>query len=184
MRRLQAAIFGLFLIGFVAACGGGGTTYSAPRPISTPTPTPTPSPTPVPNAQVVRISFELHESTDPTYGPVWFFAPSGATSAQVIRVKSGSLVVFQHDDNDPPHTASGLGSSGFPSAFDNSSGTTQSGATIDGSTTWSTGSLVGPAMSQVFTIGPPGVYYFGCAYHYAGVPTSTNMSMGDVLVAS
>jgi hypothetical protein len=99
-------------------------------------------------------------------------------------VKSGSQVVFQHDDNDPPHTASGLGSSGFPATFNNSSGTTRNGTTIDGSTTWSTGTLSGAAMSQVFTIGPPGVYYFGRAYHYAGVPSSTNQSMGDVLVAS
>jgi plastocyanin len=188
MQRLQAAIFGLFLIGFVSACGGGGSTYGAPRPVVTPMPTatPAPTPTPVPTAQpqVIRISFELHETTDPTYGPVWFYGPQGATNAQVVRVKSGSKLVFAHDGNDPPHTASGLGSSGFPSAFDNSSGTTQSGSTIDGSTTWSTGSLVGSVNSQVFTVGPPGAYYFGCAYHYAGVPTSTNMSMGDVLVST
>lgn len=182
MRIVQLATLGSLLIGVVTACGGGTSSYSAPRPISSPTPTP--SPTPIANAQVIRISFELNETTDPTYGPVWFYAPSGATTAAVIRVKSGSQVVFQHDDNDPPHTASGLGSSGFPAAFNNSSGMTRNGTTIDGSTTWSTGTLSGAAMSQVFTIGPPGVYYFGCAYHYAGVPSSTNQSMGDVLVAS
>jgi len=92
----------------------------------------------------------------------------GSTSgtAAVIKVAAGSQVVFLNDDTGSPHTGSGLGTGPFPASFDNTSGTTASGSTIDGSLTWSTGTLVQGAMSNVFTVGPPGAYYFGCAYHY------------------
>jgi plastocyanin len=93
-------------------------------------------------------------------------------------------VVFLNDSNpQSPHTASGLGSS-FPAQFDNKSGFTQSGSTIDGSLTWSTGTLNPGQMSQNFTVGPPGVYYFGCNYHYIGIPSPSNGSMGDVIVST
>jgi plastocyanin len=156
-----------------------------PKPTRTPPPTPTPSgPTPTPTAQpqVVHIAFAFGETTDPTYGPVYFYSPNGK-SAAVVKVKSGSQLVFQNDESgSTQHTASGLGTK-FPPSFDNSSGFTQSGTTIDGGTTWSTGTLNPGQLSQVFTIGPPGVYYFGCAFHYFQPPNASNGSMGDVLVS-
>jgi plastocyanin len=134
---------------------------------------------------MIHIGFELAEKTDPTYGPVYFYSTLLNNSAQVIRVKAGSHIVFVNDDpSSTPHTASGFGMSGFPNAFDNSSGFNRAGSTINGSLTWSTGSLLPGQRSQVFTVGPPGVYYFGCGYHYSTKPTTTNGSMGDVLVSS
>ena len=172
-----------------------------PTPVATPTVTPTPngSPTPVPTGptptpspsaqpQVVHIGFELAEQTDPKYGPVWYYSPTLDNLANVVRVAHGSQIVFVNDGTGPPsqHTAAGLGSTGFPASFDNQNRFVQSGTVIDGSTTWSTG-ILNPSgsgtMSQVFTVGAPGAYYFGCGFHYAGVPTKKNQSMGDVIVS-
>jgi plastocyanin len=162
----------------------------SPAPTSSPSPRPSraPSPTPAPTAssspQVIHIGFELDEFTDPTYGPVWYYALTPGNRAQVVVVKSGSQVVFLNDG--PPstqHTAGGFGTSGFPANNDNENPFTQTGSTIDSSLTWSTGTLNPGQSSQVFTVGPPGAYYFGCGFHYAGPPTSTNESMGDVLVS-
>lgn len=154
-------------------------------PSSTPSPSPTPSPTPTQAApQVIHIGFELGEFTDPTYGPVWYYGMTPGNVAQVVVVKSGSQVVFLNDGTpQSPHTAGGFGSSGFPAFNDNQNQFTQNGSVIDSSLTWSTGSLNPGQMSQVFTVGPPGVYYFGCGYHYISPPTQTNQSMGDVLVS-
>jgi plastocyanin len=146
---------------------------------ATPAPTATPSPA---SPQVIHVGFNLGEHTDAQFGPVYFYSLGNA--AQVIRVTHGSKVVFLNDDTIPqPHTASGFGTAGFPMSFNNGSGATQHGTTIDGSTTWSTGTLNHGQMSQVFTIGPPGTYFFGCAFHYVGVPTASNISMGDVIVS-
>jgi plastocyanin len=82
-----------------------------------------------------------------------------------------------NDGSGAPHTASGLGSSGFPAGFDNTSGATASGTTIDGGLTWSTGTLTAGQTSSAFTVGPAGDYYFGCFYHY----NSDNME--DVIVS-
>ena len=175
-----------------------------PTPLSTPTPIPTvtpvmtpspkgspgPSPSPTAAAQVIHIGFQHLETTDATYGPVWYYATTAsAPHAQVVTVTHGSLVVFLNDDSTGyfpgPHTAGGFGSSGFPSSFGASGNANQfnsNGSTIEGNQ-WSTGSLNGGQMSQVFTVGPPGAYWFGCGYHYTTVPTASNASMGDVLVS-
>lgn len=167
----------------------------SPKPTATPVPTPTPSgspgpsPTPTAQPQVIYIGFQHNEDTDPTYGPVWYYALSEtAPKAQVVSVEHGSQVVFMNGDNDgsaPQHTAGGFGSSGFPTSFASSGNNNQfnqAGSEIQGNQ-WSTGSLSVGQMSQVFTVGPAGAYYFGCGYHYAGPPTKTNQSMGDVLVS-
>jgi plastocyanin len=163
-----------------------------PVPTATVTPTPLPSgatPTPVPTGtaqpQLVHIGFELLENTDKTYGPVWFYSPTLDNLANVVRVAHGSKIIFINDGTNPTsqHTAGGLGTS-FPPSFDNPNRFNPSGSVIDGGTTWSTGTLnPGGGMSQVFTVGAPGAYFFGCGFHYAGPPTKKNQSMGDVIVS-
>lgn len=132
------------------------------------------------------MGFYLGEKTDPTYGAIYYYAPLVAGTAQIITVRSGSEVVFLNDDplTGIQHTASGLGTGGFPATFTNTSGFTKAGASINGSLTWSTGTLNQRQRSQVFTVGPPGVYYFGCAFHFAGMPTSNFSSMADVIVST
>ncbi len=126
------------------------------------------------------VGFQYAAVTNATYGELGYYAAlADATEAAPLSFKSGSKVVFDNDDAySSPHTASGLGTSGFPSFFDNTSGATASGTAIDGGTTWSTGNLNAGQTSSVFTLGPPGTYYFGCAYHYA------RQGMEDVIVST
>jgi plastocyanin len=131
----------------------------------------------------VHIGFNLAENTDKQYGPVYFYSLIPGNKAHVVRVKAGSQLVFLNDGTPATqHTGSGLGTS-WPSSFDNTSGMTRSGTTIDASLTWSTGTLNPGEMSQVFTVGSPGVYYFGCFFHYFQPPTVSNGSMGDIVVS-
>ena len=146
-------------------------------PTNTPTNSPTASPTPVQSAQpqVVHVGFNHTQTTDPTFGAVAFYSPNSG-SAAVVRVAANSQVVFLNDGSGAPHTASGLGSGGFPSSFDNSSGATASGTTINSGTTWSTGTLNPGQQSSAFSV-PAGTYYFGCFYHY------DSSQMRDVIVS-
>jgi plastocyanin len=127
----------------------------------------------------VHIGFNHLATADPTFGNVAYYttATGASAPAAVIDVASGSSLVFENDASQPNHTASGLGTTGFPAAFDNTGGTTPTGTAVDGGTTWSTGTLAGGATSAAFTIGPPGNYYFGCFYHYV------DAGMRDVIVS-
>jgi plastocyanin len=202
MRFTQAAPAALLCSTLFAACGGGSTpspnTYGTPAtalPTLSPSapatgvpstaPSVAPSVAPTAQPQQIHVGFNHAETTDPTFGPVYFYSTAASGPAQVIRVAVGSQLVFVNDDpSGVAHTASGFGSGGFPASFDNGSRFTRAGAAVDGGTTWSTGSLSSGQSSQVLTVPAAGTYYFGCGYHYTTVPTSTNGSMGDVLVAS
>jgi plastocyanin len=128
---------------------------------------------------MVHIGFGHATTSDPPFGDVSYYTGSSTANApaSIVTVAAGSKIVFESDSGQPPHTASGLGSSGFPTTFDNSGGTTATGSTIDGGTTWSTGTLQTGTMSSVFTVGPAGDYYFGCYYHYV------SSAMRDVIVS-
>ncbi|MBV8638553.1 MAG: hypothetical protein JO322_10735 [Candidatus Eremiobacteraeota bacterium] len=132
----------------------------------------------------IHVGFDHGEHTDRTFGPVYFYSPLVSGTAQVIRVRTGSKVVFVNDDTSGiPHTASGFGPTSFPAQFDNKSGMRRAGTTINSSLTWSTGTLLHGQRSQTFTIGARGHYFFGCAFHYTTRPTAVNGSMGDVIVS-
>lgn len=105
---------------------------------------------------VSLLKFAKHSSQ---YGDVAGYSPN------VLTVQSGATVQFVNDDGFS-HTASSVGTSGFPSGnpFSNSA-LTQSGKDL-ADANWSTGSLQGGAASQTFTTNTPGTYYFGCFYHY------------------
>jgi plastocyanin len=207
MRKDAPILTAFGLVTALVACSGGGTSVApgpqktaTPTAVPTRTPTPAPSPTPTPTAApssspsgnpsptakptkapqiTVHIGFNHAQITDPTYGNVAFYALSASDpNAQVIDTSVGAEVTFLNDDpSQSEHTASGLGSSGFPGSFDNSSGFTSSGTQIDGGLTWSTGTLNHNGRSQVFTIPAAGTYYFGCAFHY------DSSGMRDVIVA-
>ena len=125
---------------------------------------------------VIHVGFGHAPMKKSKYGPLAFYAPN-AGATKVINVKAGAKVVFLNDDT-ISHTASGLGAQSFPKTFDNKSGPVQTGSKINGGLTWSTGTLSPGTSSQTLTVGPKGVYYFGCFYHY-GISTS----MRNVIVA-
>jgi len=105
---------------------------------------------------VSLLKFAKHSSP---YGDVAGYSPN------VLTVQSGATVQFVNDDGFS-HTASSVGTNGFPSGnpFSNSA-LTQSGKDL-AHANWSTGSLQGGSASQTFTTTTPGTYYFGCFYHY------------------
>jgi plastocyanin len=137
--------------------------------------TPTPAPTAQP--QVVHVGFTHAASTDPTFGAIAYYTGSSTANAaaSVVTVVHGSQLSFMTDSTSP-HTASGLGTSGFPGSGPASGATSQTGTTIDGSS-WSTGTLEANTASVAFTVGAPGNYYFGCFYHYSAD------GMRDVIVS-
>jgi len=159
------------------------TASAAPTATATPTAAPTATATatatatPTAQPQVIHVGFNHTATTDPTFGAIAFYSPATGAAA-IVTVMHGSQIVFTNDGSGAPHTGSGLGSGGFPASFTNTSGTTQTGSTIDNSLTWSTGTLSEGGSSQVFTVGPPGDYYFGCFFHYS------SESMRDVLVST
>lgn len=68
-----------------------------------------------------------------------------------------------------PHTASFLGnySGSYPASFTNSNGATPSAAgTAISSANFSAGNINPGAASAVYNSGGPGMFIFGCAYHY------------------
>jgi plastocyanin len=127
--------------------------------------------------KIIYVGFGHAALKSSKYGPVAFYAPTTGKTA-VISVKANSKVEFENDDT-TRHTASGLGDSGFPASFDNTSGINQVGKTINSSKTWDTGSLAPNEKSIAFTVGPKGVYYFGCYYHYHVTPAMRNVIVSN-----
>jgi plastocyanin len=109
---------------------------------------------------IIHVSLLKFAKRSSPYGEVAGYSPN------VLTVQHGSTVQFVNDDNFS-HTASSVGSGGFPpgNPFSNLA-LTQSGKDL-ADPNWSTGSLQGSAASQTFTTNTPGTYYFGCFYHYA-----------------
>ncbi len=125
----------------------------------------------------VYVGFKHAAITSPKYGKIAFYAPTTGKTAPIM-VKVGSSVVFLNDDT-TRHTASGLGTTGFPKSFDNKSGIQAVGTTINAGLTWASGSLNPGQKSKVFTVPKAGTYYFGCYYHDHVTP-----AMRDVIVAT
>ncbi len=126
------------------------------------------------------MGFQYVPATAAPYGEIAYYAPLKSDPHAVpLSFKAGSKIVFLNDDSfGVKHTASGLGTTDFPPIFTNTAGFARSGNVIDGGRGWSTGSLLAGRLSQVFTLGPPATYYFGCAYHYE------KNGMRDVIVST
>lgn len=128
-------------------------------------------------ATIVYVGFSHAALSKSPYGPIAFYATTSAGATTVIKLPAATKIAFLNDDK-TDHTASGLGSSGFPTDFDNTSGLTKTGTYIKDNLTWSTGTIAPNKTSATFTLGKPGKYYFGCYYHYHVSP-----SMRDVIVS-
>ncbi|HEY5094775.1 MAG TPA: plastocyanin/azurin family copper-binding protein [Candidatus Eremiobacteraceae bacterium] len=111
-------------------------------------------------ATIIHVSLIKYAKQSSPYGEVAGYSPN------VVTIQHGSTVQFVNDDTFS-HTASSVGTSGFPSGdpFSNSA-LTQSGKDL-ADANWSSGSLQGNTASQTFSANTPGTYYFGCFYHYA-----------------
>ncbi len=90
-------------------------------------------------------------------------------SPVIATVPVGSGVRFVNVDN-TTHTASMVPGATFPEVSPlGFSATSPSAANAVSSQGWSSGSLQAGQTSQVFLVDRPGVYLYGCFYHYSGM---------------
>lgn len=89
-------------------------------------------------------------------------------SPETVSVRVGDGVRFVNTDN-TQHTASFVAGTTFPSSSPlQFAATSPSGGTGISSPDWSSGSLAPGTTSQTFVVDKPGVYLYGCFYHYSG----------------
>ena len=144
--------------------GGGGTTNCTPAS----TPTPTPAATPV----GLLLTGENNVSV-PTYGNVKGFFPgtngNPPTGSNVVNLTAMQSVTFTNTEAGGgfPHTASFIQtwSGSFPPSPTIPSSAAAAGASIS-SSGFSTGTLNPGQTSAVYSSGTPGMFIFGCAFHY------------------
>jgi plastocyanin len=124
----------------------------------------TPGATSAPTTAVLSGAVVIHVSlgkyvVQSQYGQI------GGYSQNPLTIARGTVVQFINDDSFG-HTASSVGTAGFPKSGPGAGSLTQSGTDF-AQTNWSTGELQGGSASQAFTAATPGTYYYGCFFHYS-----------------
>jgi hypothetical protein len=179
----------------LAACGGGGGT-SAPSnpncpatsgriPLSTyggggsgsgqntcPSPTPAPKTSAAPVGLLLTGESAVATTSDGTV--LGFFngtTGSVPNGSEVVTLTANTNVQFINTEaaTGLPHTASFLGaySGSYPGTFTNTNGPVASPAgTVISSPNFSAGNLNPGDKSAIYKTGGPGMFIFGCAYHY------------------
>lgn len=108
--------------------------------------------------------------TDPTYLAVTgYFAGTKVVASQVISLTASSTDQIQFSNLDlQPHTANDLGawSGAYPAATPNPNRTASPAGTDISNPKFTTGAINGGATSLSYVADVPGVYVFGCAFHY------------------
>ncbi len=143
----------LIMVGTIvvlAACTPGGVTPSSSL-ATTPA-----------NIVTVDVNLAVNPLVQTPAGAGLGFAP------EVTTVPVGSGVRFTNTDN-TTHTASSVAGSTFPDSSPlQFSVTSPSSDVALSSGAWSSGAIAAGTISQVFLVDKPGVYLFGCFYHYSG----------------
>ncbi|TAM86060.1 hypothetical protein EPN42_13910 [bacterium] len=117
-----------------------------------------------PGAAVQRVDVNLGGNPPliSTLGTLAGYAPNPST------VAVGTVIVF-HNSESFPHTASAIAGATFPAASPFTIAALQpSGARLSDAG-WSSGQLQPGAASQPLTADTPGIYLYGCFFHY-GTP--------------
>lgn len=113
----------------------------------------------VPGAIVIQVSLLKYPPQQTPLGTV-----AGYDNAD-LTVHVGAVVQF-HNQDGFTHTASSVGTSGFPNNSPLGNGArTPSGSDLS-QANWSSGDLQPDAYSQPFHATAPGTYYYGCYFHY------------------
>ena len=176
----------------MTACGGGGSSVgggnSCPQSSSYggggsgsggANCTPAASPTPVPTAAAavgILLTGESPVTTVSDGTVLGYFlgtvisTPSGSGAVTLTANTTVKFMNLESGAGAVPHTASFLGdySGSYPATFTNTNGFTTASATgsVISSANFSTGSINPGASSAAYNAGGPGMYVFGCAYHY------------------
>lgn len=186
------AAFSLLSLALVAGCAGGigygsiaSTNLGSPSPSPNPSPSGNPSPSPSPSSspqgcdqalppastEIIGVDLNITGCTDPTYQAViGYFGGTNVTTAQVISLKASATdaIKFENFDNQP-HTAADLGTwTGSYPPNGPSLTATPSPQGMDISTSGFTAGNLNPGTTtkRSYVANVPGVYVFGCAYHY------------------
>ncbi|GAC1403695.1 MAG: hypothetical protein NVSMB64_05790 [Candidatus Velthaea sp.] len=111
------------------------------------------------SATTIDINLTSHPPTAIDAGVAGGYAPA------TITVAVGTHIRFVNSDSFA-HTASAVSGATFPAAspLDGSALSARPGSLAAG---WTTGNLTAGTASQEFIADRPGVYLYGCFYHYA-----------------
>ena len=194
LRACGAAALAAIAAAIVAACAGG-VPYGAAAvgPLASPTPTLPPSPTPSPSVspssspssspspnceatiapaatEIIAVDLSINPCTDNVYQQViGYMASVTSVTGAVIGLTHSSTdqVQFKNIDSQP-HTAANLGawSGSYPTNGPPVTAT-PSPTGMDISVAGFTAGNLNPGQkSKKYVANVPGVYVFGCAYHY------------------
>ena len=112
----------------------------------------------VPGAIVIQVSLIKYQPQQTKFGTVAGYNNDNLT------VHVGAIIQF-HNQDSFTHTASSLGTTGFPPSGPPFSARTRSGSDLSQSN-WSSGDLQPDSYSQPIHATTPGTYYYGCYFHY------------------
>lgn len=146
-RRVSA----LLALGLLAGCTPGGVTPQQSGAAN------------VSNIITIDVSLSAFAAQQTPAGIALGFSPI------VTTVAVGSGVRFVNVDN-TAHTASMVAGTTFPDKSPLSfAATSPSAADALSSPLWSSGTMEPGASSQTFLVDKPGLYLYGCFYHYGGL---------------
>ena len=113
----------------------------------------------VPGAIVIQVSLIKYQQQQTQFGIVAGYDNDNLT------VPAGAVVQF-HNQDSFTHTASSVGTNGFPPGSPiQFKARTPSGSDL-AQANWSSGDLGPDAYSQPFKASTPGTYFYGCYFHY------------------
>lgn len=153
---MRSLLGGLSLVAAIVALSGC-TPNAAPVSLSGGTP-----PAPGTTTNVVTLNLGANPPLSSPYGTLAGYAPNPST------VAVGTAIVFQNTESFP-HTASAIAGASFPASSPFTTAALQSSGTRLSAAGWSSGELAPGASSQALIADTPGVYLFGCFFHY-GTP--------------
>jgi hypothetical protein len=148
-------------LGYGGGGGGGGNCVAHPAATGTPV--------------GILLNGENPVSAPPYGNVVGYFngtnpnPPNGSNVVNLVANTNVQFVNFDTNGGFGPHTASFLGawSGSFPGTFTNSNGMTSSPAgTVITSANFSSGTISAGTASVIYNSGGPGMFVFGCAFHY------------------
>lgn len=156
----------LVLAATLAACGGGGGgTGGGTNGGGVVTPPQGPTQTPVSTQQVVTMALPttaMGVEQDPTYGTIGGYTQS--LYSQTLAFAPGSQIMISNGQVGTPHTFGVDSTTGFDGTGAALNISPTGGSTIQAG--FNTGAVNGGASAGPFTLAA-GVYYVGCAFHYA-----------------
>ena len=160
----------------LTACGGGGG-YSPPSGGGSNTGSTLPPPVGPLSIGLALPTGLIGIETDPTYGAVAGFTQT--VFSQTLAFQTGTTITIRNLSSNTQHTLGVLSTTGFtPSA---PALAASGGSTIAAG--YSSGSInAGASVSA--TLGAAGVYYIGCAYHYANAPGGMRTALNVTAAAN